>query len=210
MLAPARDWARFGQLYLNDGIAGGRRILPEGWANYSATATPNAWVGIGAGFWTNQGDSFGAKLRIAHVDLCRYAWPACISDVSSDGFRDRAESALALRQALALHAPDQEVDAVLAEERLVLEHEGRHAPMARRGVVFLVLRNHLLVAIRIGGDRGVHRGEIEAGVRGRAREMVALVPSGDRTIPQHARDRMTGCRAASKKCTSKERQCPKS
>src|SRR5690349_4705288 len=43
--------------------------------------------------------------------------------------KTRWKMTLALFQALVLHAPEQQVDAVLAEERLVLEHEGRHAPM---------------------------------------------------------------------------------
>ena len=50
----ARDLARFGRLYLNDGVVGGERILPEGWRDYVSRPSgpqPGGAQGYGATFW---------------------------------------------------------------------------------------------------------------------------------------------------------------
>jgi CubicO group peptidase (beta-lactamase class C family) len=56
-LACARDWLRLGNLYLQDGVWLGRRILPPGFTRFVSTLAP-AWVAdgkpvYGGFFWIN-------------------------------------------------------------------------------------------------------------------------------------------------------------
>eukprot|EP00698_Gefionella_okellyi_P010079 TRINITY_DN2596_c0_g1_i2.p2 TRINITY_DN2596_c0_g1~~TRINITY_DN2596_c0_g1_i2.p2 ORF type:complete len:247 (+),score=30.73 TRINITY_DN2596_c0_g1_i2:894-1634(+) len=60
MYATARDWARFGMLYLQDGVWLGEQVLPKGWVNFTSTpsiTTRNeVWKSrYGAQWWLNGG-----------------------------------------------------------------------------------------------------------------------------------------------------------
>lgn len=74
MLATARNWTRFGQLFLAGGMAGERRILPDGWVAY--TTTPSLDAGYGAGFWLNVTDaeipSWGVRWGMPHAPRDAY------------------------------------------------------------------------------------------------------------------------------------------
>lgn len=61
-LASGRDWARLGNLYLQDGVWNGERILPEGYAEFVSTLAP-AWQAdnrpiYGGFFWINGDRTF--------------------------------------------------------------------------------------------------------------------------------------------------------
>lgn len=51
--ATARDWARFGLLYLQDGVWNGHRLLPERWVEFT-----RAGKGYGALWWLNRGGRY--------------------------------------------------------------------------------------------------------------------------------------------------------
>ena len=72
----ARDFARFGLLYLRDGVWEGRRILPEGWVDdgrRARSADPDDGNLYGLHWWT-AGDPFGTFWAAGHegqyIDVC--------------------------------------------------------------------------------------------------------------------------------------------
>lgn len=80
--ATPRDWARFGLLYLQDGIWEGEQILPKGWVAYTRTPTPAAPKGqYGAMFWLNAGDPDDPGNR---------RWPDAPRDAyAAEGFQEQ-------------------------------------------------------------------------------------------------------------------------
>jgi CubicO group peptidase (beta-lactamase class C family) len=70
--ASARDWARLGNLYLQDGVWNGERLLPEGYVQYASTIAP-AWeadgrlVYGGGFFWVNGEGGFPVPKDAYHM-----------------------------------------------------------------------------------------------------------------------------------------------
>jgi CubicO group peptidase (beta-lactamase class C family) len=62
--ASARDFAKFGLLYLRDGMWDGQRVLPEGWVDFARTAgkSDNADI-YGAGWWVTPADGDGKPYK---------------------------------------------------------------------------------------------------------------------------------------------------
>jgi len=89
--ATARDWARFGLLYLQDGLFNDERILPEGWVAYSTTPTPKAPKGqYGAHFWLNGG---------VGSEPARRPWPNLPGDVFfAKGFQEQSITVIPSRK----------------------------------------------------------------------------------------------------------------
>ncbi|MEM6804172.1 MAG: serine hydrolase [Bacteroidota bacterium] len=74
MYATARDWARFGLLYLYDGVWADERILPEGWVDYSRKRTPTTEYGLySAQFWN-------AATKPLDTPMARY-WEGLPEDI---------------------------------------------------------------------------------------------------------------------------------
>ena len=72
----ARDLARFGLLYLHDGVVDGERVLPEGWRDYVSRPSgpqPTGDQGYGATFWLmNRSDGIPADTISANGNRGQY------------------------------------------------------------------------------------------------------------------------------------------
>jgi CubicO group peptidase (beta-lactamase class C family) len=67
--ATARDFARYGYLYLRNGEWDGRRVLPEGWVDFARTPGPDRDTDIyGAHWWLTAGQGPGRPMRSLITD----------------------------------------------------------------------------------------------------------------------------------------------
>jgi CubicO group peptidase (beta-lactamase class C family) len=67
--ASARDFARFGYLYLRGGVWNGQRVLPEGWVDFARTPGPDVNADVyGAHWWLTPPNGTGRPMRSLIVE----------------------------------------------------------------------------------------------------------------------------------------------
>lgn len=132
-----RDLARIGQLYLQDGMWGGERLLPEGWVQFVSTPAPvqpQDGAGYGAQFWlmndnpgVPQGTYYAAGNRGQYIVII----PALNTVVVRQGFDVIGGARFDINRftldvTRAIQAADQ--DRGLASEALRRAAEAENAP----------------------------------------------------------------------------------
>ncbi len=114
VFATARDWARFGLLFLQDGVWQGQRLLPEGWVAYTTTPTPDAPRGeYGALFWLNAGSPSNSADR---------RWPSIPRDAFwADGFQDQRVVIIPSRKLVLVRLGNCSYSAAWDDEKFISE-----------------------------------------------------------------------------------------
>jgi CubicO group peptidase (beta-lactamase class C family) len=105
--ATARDFAKFGLLYLRDGMWDGRRLLPKGWVDYARTmlsVDPDSGP-YGAHWWGESGDTYGTFRCSGYEGQSIVVCPSCdlvavrLGKTSSEHYRELAAWRAALVRA---------------------------------------------------------------------------------------------------------------
>ena len=114
VFATARDWARFGLLYLQDGVWEDERLLPEGWVAYSTAPTSKAPLGeYGALFWLNAGSASNPAHR---------RWPSLPRDAYwADGFQEQRVIIIPSRKLVLVRLGNSSYSDAWDDEKFILE-----------------------------------------------------------------------------------------
>jgi CubicO group peptidase (beta-lactamase class C family) len=98
MYATPRDWARFGLLFLNDGMLGENQILPTNWVKYISTGTEASKGHYGAHWWIDQKNQVFAAIGImgqsiyiypkSNLVIVRQAWRTESTDPLGEALKE--------------------------------------------------------------------------------------------------------------------------
>lgn len=111
LYATARDWARFGTLYLRDGVWDRRRLLPEGWVDHGRTVRSVD---------PEDGDLYGAHWWVD-------PWGADVGSFRASGFEGQTVTVVPALDAVVVRlgkTPEEQHDALTDWRRRAVEALG--------------------------------------------------------------------------------------